>query len=254
MLLPALARAKSSALRTSCSSNLKQLVLAAAQYVSDSKGNSLPLYSTGGTLYGNTLWMGELLDYDAKVNKVRLCPSASKTNSVAGSQPGACDTYWKWDPGVAGQPALLGSYCFNGWVYSGDSSQIAQFRTDVGNAVRYVFGKESSVQKPSLTPIIADSVWVDFWPMETDGPNRNLYLAGGTANPPELERCVTPRHGWKDPGAAPRSWNPARTLPGGIDIGLMDGHVEGPPLEKLWSYSWHLNWKTPSKRPVTAGP
>jgi hypothetical protein len=238
--------------RTSCANNIKQLVMATLLYDSDSQGYSFPSYTSTIDGSGSGLWMGDLIYYDAKVEKVRLCPSAPKTNNPNGASiAGACDTSWVWATTVTAQPYLVGSFAFNGWMYSGDTTQIAQFRTDISTklSASYVFNKESAVQKPSQTPIICDSVWVDLWPVETDRPNINLYLAGGTENPPEIERVVTPRHGWKDPGAAPRNYNYAQKLPGGVDIGLVDGHVEQPKLDALWSYSWHLNWNAPNPRP-----
>jgi len=31
-------------------------------------------------------------------------------------------------------------------------------------------------------------------------------------------------------------------LPGGINMGLSDGHAEYSKLPNLWNYYWHLNW------------
>jgi hypothetical protein len=31
-------------------------------------------------------------------------------------------------------------------------------------------------------------------------------------------------------------------LPGGIDLGMFDGHAEYAPLQNLWMYYWHLGW------------
>jgi hypothetical protein len=184
--------------------------------------------------------------YDAKVDKVRLCPSATVSNyyvnpSYAGA--GACDTEWVWDQS---KPWLTGSYAINGWLYS--STGAGAFLANASEATNF-FNKEADIQKPSLTPIFADSVWVDFEPMETDRPNINLYLCGGWVNPAGMERIVTPRHGWKDPKQAPTSYNPVNPLPGGIDVALIDGHVEMPKLDLLWNYTWHLNWNTPNPRP-----
>jgi len=252
LLLPALARAKSQARRTSCLSNLKQLLLSEIMYTSDSRGSSFPIY-TDTTDYsgGNSLWMGSLISYDARVEKVRLCPSAGATGKIdATGGFGACDTAWCWS---ATTPYLVGSYGFNGWMYSGDSAQIAEFRTDVAAAQANgcVFQKEASIQKPAQTPVLMDEVWVDVWPMEFDRPNSDLYLCGGAVNPPAIQRCVTPRHGWVAPGSAPRNQAPARRLPGGIDVATFDGHVQYVPLEQLWQLYWHWGWNPPSRRPGT---
>jgi hypothetical protein len=90
--------------------------------------------------------------------------------------------------------------------------------------------------------------------METDRPNVNLYFCGGWENPAEMERIVTPRHGWKDPRSAPTHHPVTEKLPGGIDVACFDGHVAAAPLESLWSYSWHLNWVVPATRPGATFP
>jgi prepilin-type N-terminal cleavage/methylation domain-containing protein len=245
MLLPALAKAKMSAQRTSCMSNIKQLTLSSLLYISDANGRCFPAYDNVAEDAGG-LWMSNLTAYDGKVDKVRLCPSASISNyyvnpNYAGA--GACDTAWVWNQS---KPWLQGSYAINGWFYS--STGAGAWLANQNEIVNY-FNREGNVQKPSLTPIFADSIWVDFEPMETDRPNLNLYLCGGWVNPAAMERIVTPRHGWKNPKLAPTSHPVAQILPGGIDIGIIDGHVEQPKLEMLWNYSWHLNWVVPNPRP-----
>jgi prepilin-type N-terminal cleavage/methylation domain-containing protein len=253
MLLPALSSAKMQAQRTQCLNNTKQLALSILLYVSDSRGYAFPAYTDTMNFdgVGNGLWMGDLSAYNAKTARLLLCPAASLTNNKAASAnspAGAADTAWTW---TATTPSIYGSYNFNGWLYSGDASDIAQYRTDIdlAEATSYPFNKDSNVQKPSATPMVQDAVWVDFWPIEKDKPNTDLYLCGGSENPPALERCIMPRHGWKGPAAAPQKFNIATALPGGIDLGCFDGHAQGVPLEQLWTFSWHLNWVIPNPRP-----
>src|SRR5678815_1169295 len=71
MLLPALARAKTKAYEIQCINNEKQIALAALMYQQDT-GKSLDYTIT------ESLWMKTLIDYDIRVNAVRLCPAASK--------------------------------------------------------------------------------------------------------------------------------------------------------------------------------
>jgi prepilin-type N-terminal cleavage/methylation domain-containing protein len=236
MLLPALARAKAKAQRMSCVNNVKQLTLATLMYVNDQ--GFFVEYN------GGALWMGNLISYYAKVDSVRLCPAAPSRPPVPTvNTAGACDLAWTWGNT---NPPLQGSFGFNGWLYADKAS----FRSDVSpNPERYLFVKESAVQKPTLTPVIMDCVWDDLWPWETDLPPLDLYGCNGMANPATIARCVTPRHGWRGPGMAPRNYPTAQKLPGGIDMGCMDGHAETPQLEKLWNYYWHLNYNPPAKRP-----
>lgn len=94
MLLPALAKAKTSAWRAKCSSNLRQLGLATQLYWGDNGGNCFN-YSYGSTNGGQTFWFGWIgpgsegqRPFDLSVGKffpylngsdVRLCPALDST-------------------------------------------------------------------------------------------------------------------------------------------------------------------------------
>ncbi|TAK99263.1 MAG: prepilin-type N-terminal cleavage/methylation domain-containing protein, partial [Verrucomicrobia bacterium] len=97
MLLPALSRAKAKAQEINCISNLKQLGLATSMYVGDT--GSFLNYSDP-SLPG-TLWMGTLINYYAKVDSVRVCPSTKvrpPTGVGSGSTVGNCEYAWVWNP------------------------------------------------------------------------------------------------------------------------------------------------------------
>jgi len=240
MLLPALARAKIRAVQIKCVNNERQLSVAAAMYVTDTGGfvgysdPSLP----------NTLWMGTLINVYAKADQLRLCPATKEPIPLsAANGPGNCETAWTWYDNGSGPPShpakiYTGSYAINGWLYKDPNN----YRTDIANNDQYYFKKESRVKSPSETPIFVDCEWVDLWPWETDAPNTDLYNAGGTSNPPMIGRCVMPRHGWKNPAAAPRNFPVNQVLPGSIVMGLVDGHAESVKLQRLWRYYWHVNW------------
>ena len=243
MLLPALARAKSKAQQVNCMSNLKQLALAGSMYTTDTgtflnySDPSLP----------NTLWMGTLIRYYARVDSVRACPSTklpAVTPAVgAGSTVGNCEYAWVWNPSGVSK-VYIGSYAINGWMYNDKF-----YRDDHAPAERYAFRKETAIQKTSQTPIFVDAVWVDLWPWETDTPSNDLYNSSGTANPASLNRCAIPRHGSRSPNQAPRNYPISGKLPGSVGIALTDGHVEQSKLDNLWQYYWHLNYVPPAKRP-----
>src|SRR5690242_17743435 len=96
MLLPALARAKETARRISCSNNLRQLGLAMRMYVDDSHGTLPPHIQT-------SRWPDKFYDYYARNLKVLVCPSEI-TNSPATAGP---------SNNVA--DAASRSYFINGW-------------------------------------------------------------------------------------------------------------------------------------------
>ena len=242
MLLPALSRAKMKAQQIQCISNAKQISLAGIMYANDTGGF---IGYSDPTIPGS-LWMGTLITMYAKVDAVRLCPSTTEPHPLpTANQTGNCANAWVWYDNGSGPPThpaktYTGSYAINGWLYKEPNN----YRTDVPNNDQYYFKKEGNIQKPSQTPFFVDSEWVDLWPWESDSYNTDMYAAGGTANPPKIERCVMPRHSWKNPGRAPRNIpvSPTQALPGAIDMGLTDGHAELVKLPQLWRYYWHVNW------------
>jgi prepilin-type processing-associated H-X9-DG protein len=64
-----------------------------------------------------------------------------------------------------------------------------------------------------------------------------------------MGRCTIQRHGAGNPASASRLFDTAQTLPGAVNAGMADGHVELVKLEALWQCTWHLNWVAPAGRP-----
>jgi prepilin-type N-terminal cleavage/methylation domain-containing protein len=246
MLLPALACSKRKANQVRCISNLKQLSLATSMYSTDM--GVLLAYSS--PQYANGIWIGTLIDYYAKVDNVRLCPMApDKVNPLGNDKPGNVEIAWSrlvtFQNGL--QKEYRGSYAYNGWMYGAGDKDISGFRQDwiMPNPNSYVFKKEDSFQKPSLTPVFCDSIWVDGWPQETDNPARDLY-AGQYAGA-SIGRNTVARHG--SCTRAPTLVPPGQKMTASINIAFGDNHAETAKLENLWNYYWHRDWRVPSPRP-----
>jgi prepilin-type N-terminal cleavage/methylation domain-containing protein len=244
LLLPTLSSAKLKARQIQCVNNLKQMAVANTMYMHDFRGNCLPYDITGKGL----LWMGKLIDYQSKVDVVRLCPVAadideSSTNSM---RWGTADRAWNWhsaDP----EKDWAGSYTFNGWLYSNLENKTGKMLPE--DEVN-VFTKDFAVQHPSQTPLFADSVWLDCWPRTNDAPALNLYNGyHGGGFDGRIGRLTIPRHGGFHAGSAPRTFDPEQMLPGAINVACFDGHIELSKLENLWSYYWNRNWQPPNPRP-----
>lgn len=245
MLLPALSRAKAKAQQIRCVSNVKQLTTAAFMYYSET--GSLLAYADPN--YPNGIWMATLIQQYSKVDEVRLCPVAVQSNSPPSANYGAgngdtgkADRSW-WRPstlptGVT--KVFAGSYGYNGWLYYDPAARSA------GANAQYLFRKESAIQRPVETPVFADAMWVDAWPMAGDTPSRDLYegLYGGAT----IGRYTIARHGIS-PAQAPRNLPAGQVLPGRGVNGFADGHVEAAKLQNLWRYSWHLNYTPLAVRP-----
>jgi prepilin-type N-terminal cleavage/methylation domain-containing protein len=229
ILLPVLSSAKRKAEQVNCVNNIRQLTTASYVYASDS--GSQATYNDP-----NTLWMGT--ENYGNDRKVLICPSTHQ-EPADDPGPGAADLTWAWT--LDGPTnTFIGSYGLNGWLYD-------QPEFGAGTNIQFMMNKQSMIQKPSQTPVFVDAMWVDLWPYETDLPGDDLY--DGTLDDSGMERCTISRHGGVNPASAPRVFDPANKMPGAIDAGMADGHVELVKLENLWQLYWHLNWIPPSPRP-----
>ncbi len=237
MLLPALSSAKMRGQQIQCVNNLKQLMLADTMYFTDNNKN-LPYYP--GT--DGTLWMGTLIQYQAQVHAIRLCPVApEKPPKPTANRWGTAAESWFWKG--TSPTAISGSFTFNGWFYSDD-----KFFNTGADLARH-FAKDSSVQYPSLTPVFADAIWVDVWPRPTDAPARDLFNGDQSSNVGSIGRITIARHGGRSAASAPRSVPAGAGLSGSVGLALSDGHVEKAPLDKLWGYYWYRDYQIPSPRP-----
>jgi prepilin-type N-terminal cleavage/methylation domain-containing protein len=264
ILLPSLAASKLQAQRTECMNNLKQLGLANAVYATDfGKDVSFQFYAE---YYSG--WAERIIPYlnpDATNGTagIQFCPSAPR-NLFAGmntNTPGAAD-----QPStvvqVQGGPTPLGrpfyfqcSYAFNGWLYTGPTppSEIPV----VVNPTTFInptgfFNSENAIRNTSQTPVFADGMWPETFPLTNNLPSSNLYL--GQTSPGDvlnlmMMRLTIARHSGKPASDAPRSINTSQRLPDGINLVLYDGHVEKSSLENLWAYDWSSQWNVPTLRP-----
>jgi len=239
LLLPALARAKTKAHAIKCLSNLKQIGLSTTLYMHDFN-TSLTYAGPGGDL-----WMSLVATNYVVVNQVRLCPvapevKASQRKDHASS--GRVNRAWFWAYGSRAKE-WQGSYALNGWFYNGDDP----FHPSLPEKRMY-YTKDTSVLVPAQTPVIADSVWVDAWPLSNNLPARNLLTGDDYGGSGDMSRVTIPRHA-ASLSAAVRNFNPKDNLPGGIDVSMADGHAELVRLEGLWQLYWNREWVIPSKRP-----
>jgi prepilin-type N-terminal cleavage/methylation domain-containing protein/prepilin-type processing-associated H-X9-DG protein len=230
MLLPALSKAKLKGQESVSKNNVKQLGLGFFMYVNDN-GKTFP-----ATYDPKQFWMAQIKAY-APSDKVRLCPTAPvpPDRKPAEERFGSATAAWfgpqtivQWNQGFES------SYGINGWLYNGWDAKKS-------------FNTEGDFKLAVNTPVFADSAWADGWPEPTDMPPKNLQ-AGGNVN--SMQRLCIARHGSR-PSPIPTAVDSKQRLPGAINMGFFDGHVQGVRLEDLWTLQWHMTYKAPVKRPGT---
>lgn len=248
LLLPALSKAKLRAQQIKCVSNIKQVTLGYFLYIEETQ--SLVDHPYEGNTQGD--WMATLQNYYTSTN-VLMCPVAQPLPNPTVNTFATADKAWSWNLGTV---PYQGGIALNAWLYTENGgatadSQGTPLRSDVPWQ-NYMFKTQSGIQYPGKTPVFLDANWMNLGPAETDPPARNLYTGTTSGSPSDagMGRATIARHGGQPPGAAPRNVGFGAVLPGSIDIGMADGHVENVQLQNLWQYYWHLNWKIPPVRPL----
>lgn len=231
LLLPVLTAAQRRAQLIHCVNNERQLTLSSYLYASESGSHAAYYYSYDP----GALWMG--MDSLKNQRNIMICPATHQPTQIGDYFYGAADLTWTWFDNTN---LISGSYAFNGWLYD-----IPMFGGQ--DYPQFMMSKQSMIQKPVQTPVFCDAVWVDLWPLESDAPGDDLYDGVGTET--GMPRCTIARHATSAPGGAPRVFNATQTMPGALNIGMADGHVELVKLEQLWNCSWHRDWAPPATRP-----
>ena len=175
MLLPALNKARATAQRTACLTNLKQLGLASNAYADDNNGSLTMYYQAAGSLFkyvygpahsswaGNTLapYIGGTID-DSVVNggdlgdkfqtpKIAVCPAGRHNGKDEEIVPKS----------IRGSEHLNASYFFN--VYLVSTAEVSE----KNDARWHVFRK---VKRPSVRMVAADNARENY-----DGSITNTY-------------------------------------------------------------------------------
>jgi prepilin-type N-terminal cleavage/methylation domain-containing protein len=228
MLLPALSQAKGKARQIKCISNLRQITTAAFMYQTDT-GKSIDYTIT------ETLWMKTLIDYQARVDAIRLCPAAATRVPKPVDNAGTAAAAWEW---VSGPTNYTGSYSINGWLYYYDQSNPDGISRWIGPDQKpKFFQKDTAIPFPATTPFFMDANWPDLWPGAGDLPPTDLFLGDADTS---LGRCCLARH----PAAGKIKVTQGKPLPSGIDMSYADGHAGNIRLQDIKKPTWHVGYKS----------
>ncbi len=262
VLLPALNKARKSARAVQCLSNLRQMGNAWTMYLNDAKGRlpdsiwTTPAPLTAGSAQGNEVvwtgfWFGLLGNYRVNSTQI-LCPEAMdpmpfQANSAGGIKGGGTALN-SWTGEFQGSTVVgirldgsgvnptndaskkgwrIGSYAFNGYVYTPDP-------TKQPPDPKY-FGKRITDVRPSTdVPVFYDCVWIEnadmtnytqtsFIPptnLKGDPQNCPATTSGNAQN-----RFLIDRHSYA------------------INVCFADGHAQRVVLTDTYNMKWMANWK-----------
>jgi prepilin-type N-terminal cleavage/methylation domain-containing protein len=236
MLLPALSSAKQKSHNIKCISNIKQMNLAYSMYMQDFQ-RAIAYNATA------VLWMKTLIDYQASVAEIRVCPTAASRGSLPTTQPeGDAKTPWYWNK-VADTKLNSGSYAINGWLYEWDpNTEITKWVTAADSGK--FFQRENCISRPTDTPTFFDAIWPDAWPKISDQIPADL--SKGTASPSTdigVGRCCISRHPLQGGTAVAN-----QPVPGSINMGFADAHASPWKLQNIKKVIWHPGF-TPNPNP-----
>ncbi|MDA1277789.1 MAG: type II secretion system protein [Verrucomicrobia bacterium] len=255
LLLPALSRAKDKTNSIQCMSNQRQITLSYRLALDNDPGDRLDEAPVGD-------WF---LDTVGLKNQGWVCPSApvkEERRLPNFFTDGRVDSAWianSWSDWRNSFPEVprnrvvpprqrAGSYGLNEQLLATDK----HFYPHGGGLGDRRFFTESRIRNPSLTPVIGDSILLTPPAVPTTGfyGNPPTWTYGGSlkGSGRGLVFWMLARHGSR-PIPVPDEWDPDQKLPGAINVGLFDGHVEQVPLEQLYQLRWYHGYEPPTKRP-----
>ena len=223
MLMPAVNRAKDSALGANCISNLRQWGIAWRLYA-DENGDA---FMTGTSVdWARGAWVLALTNSYAKKPQLLLCPKATgrrgpgdrevhttldNPNAVDYGGPTTAYDFPINDPTDPGR-LLIASYALNCWAYNPDTNNIQ------GRDATFHWRKYGVVAQPSVTPLFLDAMWRGGGPYFNDIPPafNGEWLGAGA----EMHHFAIGRHGK------------------GVNILFFDSSVRNTRAKNLWSLPW----------------
>ena len=260
LLLAAISQAKAKAHSIQCMSNLRQIILSFRIAIDNDSGR----FDSSSKDYEHTAqgqwWAREW----GRPRLGSTCPAAPlRQKKDGGFFQGSVNSAWvadgpygpEWfgwyDPAQPNRgERRSGSYHVNSWIANTDWWNQAYWQI-----LEQPFRTEDDIAQPSRTPVFADGIH-SWWgggvgrggPRATDVPAADLKSGPPPGSAHAMGMFTIPRHGSR-PAQVPTAHPANVKLPGAINVGFYDGHVETVKLDALWRLHWHKNYQPPARRP-----
>jgi len=219
ILMPALARARNQARAIACQSSLHQWALFWSMYTSDYNGDFFD--EQGGESLTSVGRWPQVLEPLYKNIKMRLCPSAKKTEAEGGINPHRA---WSTSDNEGGVTVKRrGSYGINEWL-----SKRSLPLTSYDEAYKNNYFGNVSAKPANNIPVFLDCVWYDLWVFHTNVPPANDGDLDGSSGDSgsEMKRVCLNRHN------------------GFVNCAFLDWSVRKVGLKELWTLKWHRRFNT----------
>ena len=212
MLLPSLARAKSSARATACRSNLKQWGLTWVLYTDDYNGK----FSQGHQVnWARGTWILTARNLIPTNSALYVCPDATAVRRVNGQVVDYGGPHQTYEHDRNGTGGIRSSYGLNLWMYDAPPTITAI----QGRPTAWNWGSMSGASEPSRIPLFLDSMWRGGGPYQTDPPPQfNGEWLGYDA---EMHHFAIDRHRR------------------GVNSSFLDSSVQKLRVKQLWRQKWH---------------
>lgn len=240
ILLPALARAREAARRSSCANNLKQFGLIFNMYANESVGQMFPpmkLYDCSGNSSRDASFDGPLV-YPEYLTDVQICvcPSDSDADEVRRR------FYQDNDPSKPVEPCRLarGSYYYVGWAFIPSNTLIEGAVVpdniegiDISNAATLLSFLRPEVVQYAIQIYLSPTQWLtpaqklqDFGPIPRMRIGIERFLITDINNPAASAKASSELPTMWDEIAVYGGASTFNHVPGGGNVLYMDGHVE----------------------------
>lgn len=225
ILVPTLQRVRRQARAIGCQANLRQWGMICATFMADADGR-LPGYQPDDDkIDSRRAYFGWFKGYDSLVDRIRLCPAASKPAHPSGGgwRGGTFLAWGRLAPRGTYEYDTCGSYGQNVWPLSSLANKFHRS----GSGEKWFWRVNQAMRRRSNIPAYLDSSLVNLHVHDANVPPP---LTGAV---PVIDKNRSDMH-----GPCINRHN------GGVNVVFMDWSVRKVGLKELWTLKWNRTYDT----------